>query len=141
MAGTDLMDRLIRKFDIHVEAPNVMMRIFHHLVDMAATNAFILYHRIHAERCVDSSNGSAKKEELLKLPEFREAIAKRLVAYTEDVRFDGLGHWPNWLPNSGDERLCEHCKTSQSQCVCVKCTVHLCCDEEKNCFYDYHHRE
>lgn len=55
MGGVDLMDGLMGRYHIRVKTNNVMIRLFYHLVDMAASNAFILYRRINAEPVCDKS--------------------------------------------------------------------------------------
>lgn len=59
----------------------------------------------------------------------------------DDVRFDNMGHFPIWLSKDGGKRCCKLCKKSQTQCVCSKCHLHLCCSNAKNCFYDYHNKK
>lgn len=83
MGGVDLMDGLMGRYHIKIKSHDVMTRLFYHFIDMAATNSYILYRRIHAERCNDSDDISVEDEKLLELPEFREQIAAGLVTYTE----------------------------------------------------------
>ncbi|KAH8325447.1 hypothetical protein KR074_003062, partial [Drosophila pseudoananassae] len=64
MGGVDLMDGLMGRYHIRAKTQDAMTGIFYHLVDMAATNAYVLYRRIKKE------NKSTDK--LLELPEFRE---------------------------------------------------------------------
>lgn len=164
MGGVDLMGR----YHIRAKTNNVMMRIFYHLIDMAATNAYILYNRMH--KVNDSSNNSTEKVKLLELPQFRERIAEGLVAYvkrqpgrpstpaelppnvnkkgrkavhpTDEVRYDlSRGHLNTWLPNQGGKRLCKLCKNSQTQSICSTCDLHLCNKPGKNCHWEYHHQQ
>lgn len=83
MGGVDSMDGLMGRYHIRAKTRNVMMRIFYHLIDMAVTNSYILYHRIHAEKVNGSSDVTAANIKLLQLPEFREAIAASLVVYSD----------------------------------------------------------
>lgn len=166
--GVDLMDGLIGRYHIKAKSRDPMMRLFYHFVDMAATNAYILYRRINAESLI---NVSSDENRLLKLPEFREEIAAGLVAMREkrpvgrpsasappkqtptgtsathrvqhlvdDLRYDDYDHFPKWMAKGG-RRICKLCKVSQTQCYCNKCKLHLCCSNNKNCFLEYHKSE
>lgn len=120
MGGVDLMDGLMGRYHIRAKTRDAMTRMFYHFIDMAVTNAFILYRRIQMERMNDSSDLSIEDEKLTQLPEFREQITSALVAFTDkrtvgrpssaqatestssvgkravhpvdDVRFDNVGH-------------------------------------------------
>lgn len=166
MGGVDLMDGLMGRYHIRAKTRDPMTRLFYHFIDMAVTNAYILYRRIHTERMNDSNDISAEEVKLLQLPQFREQIAAALVTYSDkrnvgrpsvagtsqagtstigkravhpvdDVRFDNYDHSPIW----GKKQKCKLCKKSDTQCMCTKCNIHLCCRADKNCFYKYHHPE
>lgn len=49
MGDVDMMDGLMGRYHIKAKSMNVMTRLFYHLLDMACTNAYILYRRIEAE--------------------------------------------------------------------------------------------
>lgn len=88
MGGVDLMDGLMGRYHIRAKSRDAMVRLFYHFIDMAATNAYILYRRMHAERFADMCKDSSLeippvKPNLYELPEFREKIAAALVTYTE----------------------------------------------------------
>ncbi|XP_049304996.1 piggyBac transposable element-derived protein 1-like isoform X1 [Bactrocera dorsalis] len=57
-----------------------------------------------------------------------------------EVRYDGQDHFPIWLGKEGGKKWCKLCKKSQTQCVCSKCNLHLCCTNAKNCFFNYHNK-
>ena len=162
MGGVDLMDGLMGRYHIRAKTRDPMIRIFYHLVDMAATNAYILHRRMYSEN-LSSDN---KNEKILQLPQFREAIAAGLVGYQDrrdvgrpacspsqlnlihgqrckhpigDIRFDKYDHFPIWLSRDQGKKKCKYCKTSETQCFCEKCQLHLCCSSSKNCFFAYHH--
>ncbi|XP_055707132.1 piggyBac transposable element-derived protein 4-like isoform X1 [Phlebotomus papatasi] len=83
IGGADLMNRLMGRYNTRQKTRDSITRLFYHFIDMAVTNAYILYRRIHAERSNDSEDVSTENGKLLKLPEFREEIAAGLVAYTK----------------------------------------------------------
>lgn len=80
MGGVDLMDGLMGRYHIRAKTRNIMIRLFYHFVDMATTNAYILYKRLHAEKANTSNNDSDEQLQLLQLPDFREEIAAGLVS-------------------------------------------------------------
>lgn len=84
MGGVDLMDGLMGRYHIRAKTRNMMVRLFYHFVDMAATNSYILYRRIHAEKRNDSTD-SVQNEKLLQLPEFREKTASGLVKFVDKL--------------------------------------------------------
>ena len=58
-----------------------------------------------------------------------------------DIRFDEVGHWPERVANKGK---CRNCKRT-CRYICIKCSgnvtsgkIHLCLEEQRNCFYDFH---
>ena len=174
------MDGLMGRYHIRAKTRDSMTRLFYHFIDMAATNAYALYHRARAEKLQDFSDMSTQDEKILQLPEFREQIAAGLTTFTQkrlvgrprsnsasqhssrpstpqnrplpgalsvgknahhpvdDVRFDCTNHMPTWLEKKGGKKWCKFCKKSQTQCVCPKCDLHLCCSATKNCFLEYH---
>lgn len=102
--------------------------MFIRILDMALTNAWILYRRIHGH-------------EAISCVEFRRVVAvpymkctscatrKTKAAVTsEDVRFDGLNHYMQYRDG---QRRCQRkdCK-SRPKSYCLKCDVTLCA----NCF-------
>lgn len=82
MGGVDLMDGLMGRYHIRAKTRNVMMRLFYHFIDMATTNAYILYRRERIEKCNNSSK-SGEDEKVYQLPEFREEIAAGLVTMSD----------------------------------------------------------
>lgn len=167
MGGVDLMDGLMGRYHIHMKSKNVMMRIFYHFIDMAATNAYVLYHRINGQKCKETF-GSDDDEKMLTLPIFREQIAEGLVTYTEkrpigrpssratnrlprqtstvgkravhpcaDVRYRNAEHMSLWA----EKKSCKLCGVSDTQHTCSTCKIHLCNNARKNCHALYHTEE
>uniref|UniRef100_A0A0K8UMZ4 PiggyBac transposable element-derived protein 3 n=1 Tax=Bactrocera latifrons TaxID=174628 RepID=A0A0K8UMZ4_BACLA len=67
MGGVDLMDDLIGRYHIRLKPKKWTLRLFHHMLDIAVVNAYIIYHRIHD---VDLTH-----RHRIKLPDFRVEIA------------------------------------------------------------------
>ncbi|XP_053968544.1 uncharacterized protein LOC128869976 [Anastrepha ludens] len=72
MGGVDLMDSLIGRYKIRMKTGKWPSRIFHHVIDLAIVNAYVLYHRINRE-----------KHQRVELPRFREEIAETLLLISE----------------------------------------------------------
>lgn len=49
MGGVDLMVGLMGRHHFRTKSRNIMIRLFYHFLDMAATNAYILYNHKHDE--------------------------------------------------------------------------------------------
>lgn len=160
MGGVDLMDSYMGRNGLQIKTQDMATRIFYHLLDMATTNAFVLYRRLNAEK-----NRTADDDEKIKdmtMYEFRLSIAKELCASVEkrsvgrplsaaqptisngvgkkaahpvaSVRFDEVNHFPEW----GSKKSSKLCKKSETHTFCTKCNIHLCFSKAKNCFTKYH---
>lgn len=155
MGGVDLMDSLIGRYKIRMKTGKWPSRLFHHMLDLAMVNAYVLYHRINSE-----------KHQRIELPKFREEVAESLLLMSEkkkvgrpsndaehsaktpqkskmylppsNVRYDGLHHWPSFQDKS-KKRQCRNkpCK-SDTQVYCEKCGIPLCMSIKKSCFKDFH---
>lgn len=77
------MDGLLGRYHVRVKTNNVMMRLFYHLLDVATINAYILYHRIEAQKKLDPDYVQLQKENLYELPEFRSVLADGLASFGE----------------------------------------------------------
>lgn len=65
---------------------------------------------------------------------------KRVIHPPDDERYDLYEHFPKQLGKNERKKKCKLCKTSETKTYCTKCNVTLCFGE-KNCFWNYHHRE
>lgn len=163
MGGVDLMDSYMGRNGLKIKTQDMATRIFYHLLDMAMTNAFVLYRRLNTEKNRDVDNNKNIKD--MTMYEFRLSIAKELCASVEkrsvgrpscseepttssaigkkaahpvaSVRFDKTNHFPEW----GSKKSCKLCKKSDTHTFCTKCNIHLCFSKAKNCFTKYHVQE
>lgn len=156
MGGVDLQDSLLGLYPIKMKSRKWYHRIFYHMLDVVAVNAWILDKKIKKQlgqenniiplltfktelaiqlcnRGVPNSHKRGRpSNESFPIPKRRcqEAGPSRT------VQLDSVGHWPNWTV----ER--ERCKFSQckgkSRVKCLKCKVHLCCNSNNNCFVKFH---
>lgn len=157
MGGVDLMDGLMGRYHIRIKTRSSSMRLFYHMIDMAITNSYLLFRRIHPD------------QEVIQLPKFRAQIADALCTFERvpekrtvgrpsltvqkqkpaakktyspscDVRYDGVGHLCRALERTG-KKTCKmpNCK-SETQMFCIKCNLNLCCAPNRNCFEDFHNK-
>lgn len=134
MGGVDKHDWLVGKYaDIGIRGKKWYWPLFTRMIDMAVTNAWLLYRHLHGSKS-------------LSCLEFRRAVAisylkrggiKIRMGYhtpnvVQDVKYDNENH----IINTRDQqRRCqrEGCK-SKPRTYCIKCSVTLC----KSCFLPYH---
>ncbi|XP_036325421.1 uncharacterized protein LOC118738589, partial [Rhagoletis pomonella] len=146
MGSVDLMNSYMGRNGLRMKTMDTMTRIFYHLLDMATTNAFILYRRKKS-----SFTEEERKEKDLTLYQFRLELAKALSISADkptvgrpsnapqpvlsnntigkrathpvgEIRYDQLSHIPEW----GSKKSCKLCKKSDTQTFCTKCKLHLC---------------
>uniref|UniRef100_A0A8C9ZPR0 PiggyBac transposable element-derived protein domain-containing protein n=1 Tax=Sander lucioperca TaxID=283035 RepID=A0A8C9ZPR0_SANLU len=100
MGGVDALDALIAYYRIHIRSKKYYHRLFFHFVDMVIVNSWLLYRR----DCESLTVPRKKQKDLLA---FRTSIAQALCMQGKDlskkkrgrpsmdeVRSDGVGHWP-----------------------------------------------
>lgn len=156
MGGVDLIDSIMGRYKIKLRSKRWQVRMFYHFLDLAMSNAWLLYKRVHKTK---STN-----EPLLSSADFREEIGTVLCkmgikAHVQRrsiepdiqakkrkgpaqfmppaaVRQDQVGHWPVWV----EKRIrCKFPKCSgKSQTICEKCGVALCNNKQNNCFKSFH---
>ena len=163
MGGIDALDSMMGLYRIHVRSKKYYLHLFFHFLDMCIVNYWLLYRRASNQMSTPTTSKrlpladfkAAVAEGLCKVrksqnPGRRPAsgrpqndelrVKKRRLRVQplplDDVRFDGMEHWPEVT----DKRMrCRvmRCK-SQSHTRCTKCGVYLCLSKQKNCFADYH---
>lgn len=157
MGGVDKQDMLIELYRTDIKGKRYYLRIIFHFLDLATVNAWLLYRR-HCEQLkikymplIDfklnvahgllfSGDTVTKKRgrppssstNTTSTPPPKRIFTPRPV---DDVRFDGIGHWPEHLEN---KQRCKHCIHSYSRVQCEKCNMPLCFNKEKNCFKTFH---
>ncbi|XP_050059682.1 piggyBac transposable element-derived protein 3-like [Aphis gossypii] len=138
MGGVDLLDSLIGRYKIKIRTKKWYMRVWYHLIDISIVNAWLLYRR------VENENGRVPK---LSLFDFRTEVAFSLTTSVstpkrgrpsneereqikipkkhthsitpEDIRRDGLHHWPEYKET---RQRCKYEKCGKlTQCTCTKC--------------------
>ncbi|XP_037521099.1 uncharacterized protein LOC119397791 [Rhipicephalus sanguineus] len=163
MGGVDLLDSLISLYRPYLRSKRYYFRVFVHILDLTAVNAWLLYKR-NAMTNPDEHRGR-----LLPLAEFKMSLATSLCKAgktqlkkrgrpsngsveqgiqmkkkrgpsgptpTQDVRLDQVGHWVLWSQKR------QRCKfpgcTGICMTYCSKCGNHLCTTSKSNCFHLYH---
>lgn len=161
MGGVDLNDMLVSLYRMDIGTKKYYFRIFFYLIDVCIVNAWLLYRKILKNANVkkvkpliifklEVAHGlltygrsySLKKGTPPSSRHHSESPSDRLYhpgpsrLITQDSRFDNVGH----LPIYSKKNRCKNCqnKNAYSRMKCLKCNVHLCFTEKKNCFYDYH---
>lgn len=56
------------------------------------------------------------------------------IKISNDVRYDEISHFPKPTTNKVRCKLC----SMHSRTVCIKCKVHLCLNNNRNCFLNFH---
>ena len=157
MGGVDLLDSLIGLYRNKIRSRKWYHRVFFHLIDLTVVNAWLLYRRSFPGKCkmlslhdfkADVAEGLCKqgKDESSKMKRGRPStsamtVKRRMPGLTpqpsSDVRYDGVGHWPEWRQVRA---MCRYdgCKCV-SRVICCKCRVSLCHNPKKDCFFEYHH--
>ncbi|XP_028448168.1 piggyBac transposable element-derived protein 2-like isoform X1 [Perca flavescens] len=162
MGGVDALDALIAYYRIHIRSKKYYHRLFFHFVDMVIVNSWLLYRRdcesltvprkkqkdllafrtsIAQALCMQGKDLSKKKRGRPSMDVERELEKKKhrgpaTVMPTQEVRSDGVGHWP---VVESERQRCKlpHCK-GQTVIKCAKCTIHLCLNKNKDCFREFH---
>lgn len=139
------------------------LRLVFHLFDMAVVNSWLVYRRSATSLGIPDKKQHALCDFKLKLAysltnsgkdlrkkrgrpstdvvkvnfEKKKKCGRATKPIPEDdVRKDGIGHFPAVSANRETCKL-PGCK-SKVRMHCLKCSVHLCCDQKKNCFLEFH---
>ena len=149
MGGVDLHDMLVSLYRVTLKTRKWYLHLFFYTLNVMVVNAWIL-HRDQEKRLKTSKK---KRYTVLKfVTEVADCFLsvgktvsqnkrKRSFTPVEDIRHDGIGHWPIYLSNQQKCRLCMDLrkeKVGRTMVKCSKCDVNLCLTHDRNCFYDYH---
>ncbi|XP_053969881.1 piggyBac transposable element-derived protein 2-like [Anastrepha ludens] len=140
MGGVDLMDSLIGRYKIRMKTGKWPSRIFHHVIDLAIVNAYVLYREEIAETLllISETKKLGRPTTAEKQAEEVPKGSKLLYLPPPNIRYDCLNHWPNFCDKSS-KRQCRNkpCK-SETQVYCEKCNIPLCMSVKKSCFKEFH---
>lgn len=152
MGGVDLHDMLVELYRTPTKAKRWYNTLISYMIDLSVCNSWLLYKR-HASSLQEKSKYDLKQ--------FRLAVSKTLrgecfpstpvtsrirnVIKTprgyrpdDDVRYDGLQHWPSF--KNGQAR-CKFCSNGYTTVVCARCNVSLCFVPTRQCFSKFHIKE
>lgn len=157
MGGVDLMDSFMGRHKIGMKSRKWKNRLFFHMLDMTAVNAWILHKRINKGRreykqmrLIDfklevadvmfsygsvEPNKRGRPTSLESLIQTKRSKPNSSNAPPKDIRLDKTDHW-TIIDKKGRCKL-PNC-SGQTKMYCSKCKVNLCLTAEKNCFYNYH---
>ncbi|XP_028268778.1 piggyBac transposable element-derived protein 4-like [Parambassis ranga] len=142
MGGVDLSDQLIQYYSTHRQTTRWYRTLFFHFVDIATTNAYILYCDICATNQVKPMTHKEFQIELASqlcgvdktcVPTKRKAehIPVPITVVTD----------PSLKATQG-RRVCQHCNQDKKRNLtpwkCQSCDVALCLIVDRNCFADWH---
>ena len=164
MGGVDSHDQMMAYFRMSFKSKKYYMRLVFHLIDMVVVNSWNLMRGEEVKRKVAYEHQTSLCEFKLLLSDSLMMTSKDTVQrkrgrssdtslqrkfeqkkragnaakplVSADIRKDGVGHWPSFHETRG---TCKYpgCNLKKHM-FCMKCEVHLCCDRENNCFYDFH---
>ena len=159
MGGVDLLDSHLGRFCIRLKSKKWYFRIFYHLLDLAVINSRILYKevllkkapnakllnqkhfRIEVAQCLCSMGKNGQKRgrpsrEIQQQLEKRKKKCPRAVVPPKDLRQDLTDHWPHW--NTKRNRCKFPGCSGFTYVSCLKCSVFLCFNKDKNCYTNFH---
>ena len=124
MGGVDLADRLRALYNVERKSRKWWHSIFFGLIDIMFVNSYIVYCDLF------------EKITVLQFWNRR----KNAFSMPGDVRTSNTGvHWPKFIEKRA---RCEVCSSkgveSRPFSICNHFKVHLCLNDKKNCFVEYH---
>nr|XP_055074467.1 piggyBac transposable element-derived protein 4-like [Misgurnus anguillicaudatus] len=134
MGGVDLSDALIGYYTVLHKTKKWYRSFFHHFVDIAVVNSFILHQHVARQR----------NHKPMTQKEFREALASDLAQtepQNEQDTFPEDLHLPKYIIGKDGEikrRRCRMC-SFKTPIICEMCDVPLCFVVMRECFF-YHHK-
>lgn len=150
---------LVELYRINIRSKRFYLRIIFHLIDVCVVNAWLLYRRhcslqkeknktliqfrteiahalLKAGKSMSKKRGRpSRKNSKENSPQSfkkRRILGPRPI---NDVRYDGIGHWPE---HSDNKQRCKLCIKAYSRMKCKKCEIYLCLNKNNNCFFNFH---
>ncbi|KAG5856148.1 hypothetical protein ANANG_G00004940 [Anguilla anguilla] len=152
VGGVDLADSLINRYNIRQKTAKWYKTLFHHFVDVAIVNAFLLHKELAKLKNARPLTQKCFREELcLQLVDFGDFVIKTepdacalgpaMHLVTSIV--DPATVAPSLKATAG-RKYCVHCMASRKYMKtnwrCLTCNVPLCVIADRNCFVDWHER-
>lgn len=136
MGGVDKADMLVALYKTPLRTLKWYMPIFVHLLDLAITNAWLLYLHENPGKRVPLIEFKLDISDALLVHKRQGKNTKSqasLIPCSEARRFEATH-----LPAKELKGKCRFCHKNQSRLACSQCNVRLCITNKRNCFYDYH---
>ena len=162
MGGVDLCDMLLAMYRVRLRSCKYYVHIVYYCIGVSITNGWLMYRRycdqksIPKKKQLDLLDFQSSIAEALLLANKEIATPKRGRPSTsatpeviaakkrnvvmnplpvDDVRFDRLGHFPEFTEK---QKRCRFCPKGYSHVQCGKCRVQLCLVKGRNCFTHFH---
>lgn len=155
MGGVDHADRLRVTYGVNRRSKKWWHRLFWGLMDIAFVNSYVIYASVMEEKLTlldfreSVAQGLMSSKVLPAGKRYSDSSSAgqahkrrgRVESVCPDVRLGNRGvHWPKFVKQRG---RCEMCSIkgiqSRPHSLCSHyCKCFLCCNENKNCFLEYH---
>lgn len=159
MFGVDLADQLRQLYCVNRKSRKWWHRIFWGIIDILFVNSYIIYNYLHPDdnmtvlqfrRCIAQglmakvakqkkrSMSSISKSKSITPPQPKKG--KTTWSVPNDVRLGNRGvHFVEFVDKRGRCEVCSMKKIeSRPHSICSICKIHLCVNEKKNCFKEFH---
>ncbi|KAK5916019.1 hypothetical protein CesoFtcFv8_001560 [Champsocephalus esox] len=137
MGGVDMSDQLLGYYSVHHKSMKWYKTLFHHFVDIASTNSYIL----HKDMC------AVRQHTPMKHQDFQELLSAQLMGVPLDFSPGDrqYNHTPVAIAPTDDQskkgtagrRKCAVCRKN-TPFWCKACHVPLCVIVDRNCHDIYH---
>lgn len=159
MGGVDLLDSFLGRYHITIKSRKWYIRIFFHLLDLAVINAWIVYKNnaindkvakkdimnlgmfrnelayVLCNKGIENKRGRPSNSSLEQELQAKKKRAQSKPIPSNDIRMDGVGHWPD----VGVSLRCKYPQcTGYTTISCSKCGINLCLNKNNNCFTTFH---
>lgn len=157
MGGVDLCDQYIAYYRIFIKSRKWTLRVIFHFVNMAVVCSFLEYKKdcerfgvtpmklLDFQQILGNELNAVEKRKVVGRPSLERLVLQQNRKRKSDEqrphdfdRFDGLDHLPDHTASPSASR-CKNDKCSgKTRVACIKCKVHLCLTNSKNCFLAFH---